>query len=280
MISIIIPAHNEAAVIHRTLTAMTQGALPGELDVIVVCNGCTDTTASIARSFGPPVRVIETDIASKAQALNLGDSASSAFPRIYVDADVLVGIDAIRKLSRRLEHGDVLVVAPTPIYDVRGCSILVRAFFKIRAYLPSAREGIGGSGVYALCEAGRTRFGRFPMITSDDGYVRIQFHHQQRETLLSASSTVFPPRTLKDLIAQKTRTHFGSFELQSLFPDLWRNRGESNNRSLISLFRRPQLWPSLAVYCFVMSVARHQARERLHNKSVVWERDETSRSLA
>ena len=280
MISIIIPAHNESAVIARTLKSITEGAAPGELDVIVVCNGCTDTTASIARSCGSSVRVIETDIASKAHALNVGDRASSTFPRIYVDADVLVEIDAIRKLGRRLESGDVLAVAPTPIYDIRGCSVLVRAFFEIRSYLPSAREGIGGSGVYALSEAGRARFEKFPMLTADDGYVRVQFRAQERETLPTVNSTVFPPRKIKELIAQKTRNHYGSIELQSLFPALWRNRGESNNRSLTRLLRRPQLWFSLAVYCFVMAVARHRARKRLRNKTSVWERDSTSRSLA
>ena len=36
MISIIIPAHNESSVIARTLKAITDGADPRELDVIVV----------------------------------------------------------------------------------------------------------------------------------------------------------------------------------------------------------------------------------------------------
>ena len=66
MISIVVPARNEGLVIARTLRAMTTGAAPGEIDVIVVCNGCTDDTADIARSFGPPVRVIETEVGSKA----------------------------------------------------------------------------------------------------------------------------------------------------------------------------------------------------------------------
>jgi hypothetical protein len=179
-----------------------------------------------------------------------------------------------------LEVGDVLAVAPTPNYDLAGCSSLVRAFFKIRAHLPSAQEGIGGSGVYALSEAGRRRFASFPMLTADDGYVRVHFQPEERETLKSATSTVFPPRKIKELIAQKIRSHYGSFELQSLFPELWKNRGESNNKSLLRLFKHPQLWFGLAVYCFVMAVARQQARSRLRNRSCTWERDDTSRSVA
>ncbi|MGA8273701.1 MAG: glycosyltransferase, partial [Candidatus Sulfotelmatobacter sp.] len=86
MVSIIIPAHNEGAVIARTLKAMTDGAQPAELDIIVVCNGCSDDTAAVARRFSPAVRVLETAIAGKTNALNLGDEAARSFPRVYVDA--------------------------------------------------------------------------------------------------------------------------------------------------------------------------------------------------
>ena len=94
----------------------------------------------------------------------------------------------------------------TPNIDLAGCSWPVRACFDITSRLPSAEEGIGGSGVYALSEAGHRRFREFPMVTSDDGYVRIQFRPEERETLTSASSTVFAPATIKDLVAvQDTR---------------------------------------------------------------------------
>ena len=102
MISIVIPARNEAAVIARTLKGMVEGAAPDELDIIVVCNGCTDETATIARGFGPPVRVIETIVGSKNHALNVGDESARGFPRVYADADVLIPIDAIRALADRL----------------------------------------------------------------------------------------------------------------------------------------------------------------------------------
>ena len=52
MISVIIPAHNEERVIARTLEAMVAGASPGELEIIVVANGCSDATADVARGFG------------------------------------------------------------------------------------------------------------------------------------------------------------------------------------------------------------------------------------
>jgi hypothetical protein len=223
------------------------------------------------------VRVVETPTAGKMHALNLGDQAARSYPRIYVDADVVIDINVIRNLSTRLQKGDVLAVAPTAQIDVTGCSWPVRAFYEIRARLPSASEGIGGSGVYALSEQGRRRFGRFPDLTADDGYVRIHFAPNERATMRRFHSTVFAPRTVGDLIRIKTRAHYGSLELAALLPILWHNRGQSNKRALIALFTDPRYWPRLFVYLFVTGVAKHRAKARLHMPMPAWERDETSR---
>jgi glycosyltransferase involved in cell wall biosynthesis len=280
MISIIIPAHNEASVIRRTLAALTAGAKPGELDIVVVCNGCTDNTAAVARQFGPPVRVLETAIAGKAQALNLAETVACGFPRVYADADVVIDLETVHALARRLERGDILAVAPTPLFDLSACSWAVRACYEIRALLPSAREGIGGSGVYALSASGRARFDKFPILTADDGYIRIQFQPHERTSLESVHSTVYPPRTVKHLIATKTRSHYGSFELAKRYPEKWQQRGESNNRSLLRLFQQPHLWPKLAVYCAVTIIAKGRARRQLGGAAPGWERDHTSRATA
>ena len=218
MISIVIPARNESLVIGRALKAIVAGSTPEEIEVIVVCNGCTDETAAVAREFGAPVRVIETDVGGKANALNLGDQAASAFPRIYADADVVLSLDTVRALAARLKKGDVFAVAPQPYIRVDGCSLYVRAYYDIRSRLPSAREGIGGSGVYALSDAGRRRFSEFPNVTADDGYVRIQFKPHERETLDDVRSIVFAPRTIKDLILIRARAYFGTRELARRFP--------------------------------------------------------------
>jgi glycosyltransferase involved in cell wall biosynthesis len=271
------PAHNEGAVIARTLKAMITGAACGELDIIVICNGCRDDTAHVARQFDPFVRVIELDVASKPAALNVGDQAARGFPRIYVDADVLVTIDVIRALAERLMQGDVFAAAPRPNVDVANCSAPVRAFYRIQSQLPSACEGIGGSGVYALSERGRQRFHSFPAITADDGYVRIQFTPEERVTLQSARSVVFAPHRLKDLIAIKSRSHLGNYELAKLYPQLWRNKGQSNHKALLRLFRSPSLWLDLFVYSFVMTRARWQARNRIRRQDFGWKRDNSSR---
>jgi glycosyltransferase involved in cell wall biosynthesis len=278
MISVVVPAHNESSVIARTLSQWVTNPASNEIGVVVVCNGCTDDTANVARRFGPTVHVVESDIASKTHALNLGDQISGAFPRIYADADIVITVDAIRALARRLEQGDVLAVAPTADINVTGCSWLVRKYYGIRSRLPSSREGIGGSGVYALSEAGRRRFGQFPDVIADDTYVRLQFRLGERETLPCVSSTVFPPRTVLQLIAVRTRAYNGTFELVQRFPELRVNKGEANNRTLVALFKEPHLWPGLLIYCCVNIVARCRATIGSRGGAHLWQRDETSRA--
>ena len=278
MTSIIVPAHNESSVIARTLNTWLGSGASDEMEVVVVCNGCTDDTASIVRYFEPAVRLVETEVASKTYALNLGDQASRSFPRIYVDADIVITPDSIRALSVRLKRGDILAAAPTPDIDLTGCSRLVRLYFSIRDRLPSARQGFGGSGVYALSEAGRRRFSQFPDVIADDTFVRLQFRPDERETLATIKSKVFPARTIGQLIAVRTRAHAGTSEVIRRFPELTANRGETNKRTLLGLFTNPLLWPGLSVFCYVNIVARYRAMARSRARTAVWQRDESSRA--
>ncbi len=94
MISTIIPAHNEANVIERCLDPLAKGMVSGELEVIVVCNGCTDQTAHLAGGKSKHIRVVETEVPSKSVALNLGDNVACGFPRFYLDADVILRLDS------------------------------------------------------------------------------------------------------------------------------------------------------------------------------------------
>lgn len=277
MISIVVPAHNESSIIARTLGSWVGAPGSEELSIVVVCNGCSDETANIARQFGSAIRVIECEVASKIYALNLGDENSVGFPRIYVDADVVITVDAIRALASRLDQGEVLAVAPTPDINLTDCSWLVSLYFAVRQRLPSSQQGIGGSGVYALSEAGRSRFPQFPDVIADDTFIRLQFKPEERETLSSVKSTVFPARTIRQLIAVRTRAYAGTFELTRRFPELRANKDKANTRTLIRLFREPRLWLGLMTYCYVNLVARYRAAGRSRTKRAVWDRDETSR---
>src|SRR5664280_2649700 len=117
MISIVIPAHNEAAVIGRCLSSILADAEPGEFEVVVVCNACSDETVETASSFGRDVQVAELPVASKAAALNAGDALATRFPRHFIDADIEVRADDIRRVDAVLSGGTALVAAPGVTVD-------------------------------------------------------------------------------------------------------------------------------------------------------------------
>ena len=78
MPSVIIPAHNEEAIIERVISAVLAEEIEN-LECVVVPNACSDRTAERARRFEPAVRVIETDTPGKCNALNLGEGTSPDF---------------------------------------------------------------------------------------------------------------------------------------------------------------------------------------------------------
>jgi len=282
-VSIVIPAHDEEAVLGRCLDALLDGARPGELEIVVVCNGCSDRTADVARSFAPAVLVVETPVASKAHALNLGDARCRFFPRFYVDADVALDVASLRRMADRLRDGPAIAAAPTMDLDARGASWAVRAFYDVWLRMPWTREGMIGVGVYALAEQGRRRFASFPDVVADDGFVRALFAPGERVRVDGARVRVAPPATLADLVRVKARSRFGGYQLWRARPDLAarERRTKEYARAWRSIAARPWLWPRAAVYLWVGARARLLARRRIRaGAAPVWERDESSRRVA
>lgn len=277
MVSVIVPAHNEERVIGRCLSTMLSETHNGDLEVIVVCNGCTDKTAEIVRDFGDPVTVIETVQKSKTVALNLGDAAARSFPRFYVDADVEVSWTSIQSTARVLDRGPWLAASPKIEIDVTDRPWLVRAFCRIWTMLPYFDRSRIGSGIYAISEAGRMRFETFPDIVSDDGFARLIFSPDERTCLPDCSFRTTPPRTLRSIVRIKTRSHKGNLELKHRFPELQANQGKRWAHTILELFIHPSLWPSAFVYAYVMVISHVSARLKLKRGDMLWERDETSR---
>jgi len=59
-VTIIIPAHNEETVLQPNLRALLDG-LPEEVEVLVVCNGCSDASATVAGQFAPRIQVLDIE---------------------------------------------------------------------------------------------------------------------------------------------------------------------------------------------------------------------------
>ena len=145
----------------------------------MVCNGCTDNTADVARSV-PGARVLELEQGSKPAALNAGDDAATLWPRLYLDADIQISAEAVLAVLDRLAQGDVLVARPDSCYDSRGASALVRSYYRARDRIPQHKLAMWGAGAYGLNEKGHERFGAFPIVTGDDLYVDTRFDADEK----------------------------------------------------------------------------------------------------
>lgn len=278
MISIVIPAHNEASVISRCLRQLAQAAESAvKLEVIVICNGCSDNTAEIVRSFDQ-VMCIETNIASKTHALNLGDKEASWFPRFYLDADIGLSMDDISKVVAAMAESHALAAAPSVQMDLMDSSWLVRSYYDIWCNLPYCKEGMIGAGVYVLSKAGRERFVDFPDVLSDDVFIRDLFTAEERLGVKNAVSIISAPTTLSGLIKIKTRGRLGLYELKSRFPELMKNEGKTYGVALKELLWKVSLWPKALVYLGINIITRVRARQQSKTKGFAhWERDESSR---
>ena len=94
-VSVFIPAHNEEVVIGQTLAAMSRLYYPKDrLEVIVICDNCSDNTVEIAKSYEekyPFIRAIETEGENKGKgkssALNTALAQSNSEYVVVYDAD-------------------------------------------------------------------------------------------------------------------------------------------------------------------------------------------------
>lgn len=267
--SIIVPAHNEAAVLARTLAPLAAAAAAGRLEVIVVCNACTDNTADVAASF-EGVSVLISPIPSKARALNLGDDHASHWPRIYLDADIVATEDALVTTAAAL-NDEVLAARPLARFDTSGASAIVAAYYRARARIPSFSTALWGAGVYGLSETGHRRLGRFPDLKGDDLWVDRLFSPEQKRVIATHSVAVRVPRTVNALLAITRRSVSGARERGPLAQTAHDPGGTV--RQLFGAVRSPRSALDALTYVGIAVVARLG----LLGGERGWERDDSSR---
>ncbi|WP_347354590.1 glycosyltransferase [Intrasporangium sp.] len=288
MTSVVIAAHNEASVIGRCLDALLADAQPGELDITVVPNGCTDTTASVASAR--PVRVVEIDRASKPAALNAGDDVAVGFPRLYLDADMVVSAADVRALVYRLSVGGQqvgggaqvgLAAAPRRELDLTGRPWPVRAYFTISRRLPAFDHALFGRGAITLSDQARQRFDRFPDMVADDLFLDSLFSDQEKVVVDAVVTTVATPYTTRDLVRRLTRVRRGNAAMRRAGDgrqlDVHVRSADRLSWLRDVVLRDPRLAPAGAVYAVITLAAALLAR-RSPEDDTTWQRDESTRA--
>jgi dolichyl-phosphate beta-glucosyltransferase len=116
-LSIIIPAHNEAARLPKTLQEVHQfvTSLPYEAEVLVVENASSDATAAIVRqaiAVMPELRLLELTEPGKGNAIHHGMLQAKGAYRFMADADLSMPIAQVsRFVPPQLENADIAIAS-------------------------------------------------------------------------------------------------------------------------------------------------------------------------
>lgn len=277
MPSVIIPAHNEEAVIHRTLEGVLADDID-DLEIVVVVNGSSDRTAEIARGLDDRISVIETETPGKTNALNLGEKELSSFPRVYLDADIQLRPGTLSAIIAACDESHP-IVSPRPDYDLSGCSLGMKLYMQAEAYNDYYGKGApNGSGCFVLSRDARSRWREFPQVIADDGFVQNQFHPEEARTVPGTAAVVLPPRDLRSQLTVRARVRRGRFELHQRFPEIMGKHRSQIGVVLGRMAVRPWAWPALVVYTSVKLRERLNARRQLARGETGWGRDDSART--
>jgi cellulose synthase/poly-beta-1,6-N-acetylglucosamine synthase-like glycosyltransferase len=142
---VIVPAHDEAAGITRTIDNLIHLDWPRHLfRVVVVADNCTDQTAQVARAAGAEVLVrTDAEQRGKGYALAFAFAASDADGRadalVVVDADSEASPNLLEAFAARLEGGAAAVQAHYGVLNAfaswrtRLMAIALGSFHKLRS---------------------------------------------------------------------------------------------------------------------------------------------------
>jgi glycosyltransferase involved in cell wall biosynthesis len=285
MVSVVIAAHDEAAVIGRCVEALGDQRGVGPVQVVVVANGCHDDTAEVARRAGATV-VISVPEPGKSAALAAGDGAAVGFPRVYLDADMELPPHALLASEQVFaEDPAVLAAAPRRHVVSTGSSRAVRAYMAISSRHPAYENSLFGRGMVVLSEEGRRRFDQFPAVVADDLFLDSLYSDAEKRPISSVDVAVVAPRTTRALLRRLVRVRRGNADLRSSVvahgtpattgsPLVRRPDRLAWLRDVV--VPQPRLLPAGLVYVGLTSLAAVLARLG-SRRPVAWGQDRTAR---
>jgi LCP family protein required for cell wall assembly len=166
-ISVLVPAHNEAANIVATIESLLANPYP-KVEIIVVDDGSTDGTADLVAGMGrPEVRVLRRANAGKAAALRAGVAAARYDVLVLIDGDTVVEPDTLDLLARQFRNPKIGAVAGNVKVANRGGIIgrwqhleyvvafnLDRRVYDVARCMPTVPGALGAYRRAAIVDAG------------------------------------------------------------------------------------------------------------------------------
>lgn len=275
---VIIPAHNEENLILNTIKPYLSYA-GVKICVIVVCNGCTDSTYEKVKSLSNDIQVFDLLEGSKIAAINYAyDKIRNICKNVLVqDADVLIDVESIESLLHFIAISkDYTFASSVPYIDLDGASFFVKEYYDFLRKTPSFKIGMVSSGCYLLSNDAIKKVFPFPNVIADDGYVKAKLLDCNLSVITECKSVVLAPKNVMSLIKIKTRSKLGNIQLKKFFS----LTPSKNNNSLISLIYAAIKYKKLLgllVYIFITIVCKFRAEFKLKKSDLTWERDNSTR---
>src|SRR3989344_9226122 len=196
MISVIIPACNEEKYLEETVKSIRSQNF--EHEVIVVCDGCTDSTAKLATGLADKF-VILNERKGPAIAKNEGAKLARYNNLVFLDADTRLTENVLKEISGYLSNGFVGTCKIKPSSDrlkhkmmmfmknlypfklTNGIIFCTKEDFKKAAGFPEVKKGEDGKFIKEVTKEKQFKVLRTPVISStrrfdSKGYLSVMFY--------------------------------------------------------------------------------------------------------
>jgi poly-beta-1,6-N-acetyl-D-glucosamine synthase len=234
-VSLLIVAHNEEALIGKRInSALGIDYPPEKLEVLVVCDGCSDATVAIARAHRDErVRVLELPVQlGKAAALTRGCAEARHAILVLADVRQSWGPASLKLLLENFADPSIGAVSGNLVLEqapgvLAGVSLYWRYEKWLRGQESRLYSMVGVSGSVSALR--RELFRPIPKGTIlDDVYWPLQVAMQGFRVVLDQRARVYDhlPENSRDEFRRKVRTLSGNLQLVGLLPAAllpWRN---------------------------------------------------------
>lgn len=219
-----IPVHDGQDCLAATLQALARQGDLETLTILVLCNGCRDRSAEIARQAGclfercAGYEVLELPAIGRCGALKiaLGRCRDDRIGLAVLDQDAVLSPGAFAAVRAAFESGrHFATLRPRPR---RSNSRLVRAYYRFWLALDYVQRSPATIGFYAVSAQGLANVTDLPSVHSDDKYLRLRISPAERFRIESEWYRVEPQRSFVALVRDRARYNRGNRELACLSP--------------------------------------------------------------
>lgn len=240
VVSVCIPCFNEENTVEKTLRSLTHlDYKRDKLEIIVVDDGSTDKTFTIAKQFADAhrnfdIKVLYKKNGGKHTALNLAIEKSRGEFFGALDADSFVDRYALRRIVRFFEDKAVSAVTPSmKIYKPSGFLQRIQAIeYLIGIFLRKAFAELGSinvtPGPFSMYRKSMfDKLGTYHSAHNTEDIemaLRIQRHHGIIENASDAFVYTIGPKKFKMLYNQRVRWYYGFLRNIFDYKDLFSKR--------------------------------------------------------